>query len=209
MSGADKRIVIFISGSGSNMEALIRATQAPDFPADVVAVFSDKAGAGGLAKAHAHGIGTHVFERRQYGSKQAHEQAILAALDALQPDFICLAGYMRLISGDFVARYPGRILNIHPSLLPLFPGLHTYDRAIAAGMKIAGCTVHLVTEGMDEGPILAQAAVPVLDGDNAETLARRVLTVEHVLYPATLRRLCAGAAMESPTDAGGSLVSLG
>lgn len=209
MSGANKRIVIFISGSGSNMEALIRATQAPDFPADVVAVFSDKAGAGGLAKAQAHGIETHVFERRQYGSKQAHEQAILAALGALAPDFICLAGYMRLISGDFVARYPGRILNIHPSLLPLFPGLHTYDRAIAAGMKIAGCTVHLVTEGMDEGPILAQAAVPVLDGDNAETLARRVLTVEHVLYPATLRRLCSGAAMANPTDAGGSLVSLG
>ncbi|WP_375730758.1 phosphoribosylglycinamide formyltransferase [Brucella ceti] len=186
------RVVIFISGGGSNMEALIRAAQAPGFPAEIVAVFSDKAGAGGLAKAEAAGIATQVFKRKDFASKEAHEDAILAALDVLKPDIICLAGYMRLLSGRFIAPYEGRILNIHPSLLPLFPGLHTHQRALDAGMKLAGCTVHLVTEGMDEGPILAQAAVPVLDGDTAETLAARVLKAEHRLYPLALQKFAAG-----------------
>lgn len=183
-----KRVVIFISGGGSNMEALIRAAEAPGFPAEVVAVFSDKAEAGGLAKAQAAGIATQVFKRKDYASKDEHEDAILEALAALQPDIICLAGYMRLLSGRFIAPYQGRILNIHPSLLPLFPGLHTHQRALDAGMKVAGCTVHLVTEGMDEGPILAQAAVPVLAGDNAEVLAARVLKAEHRLYALALRK---------------------
>ncbi|ABX61795.1 phosphoribosylglycinamide formyltransferase [Brucella suis 63/252] len=186
------RVVIFISGDGSNMEALIRAAQAPGFPAEIVAVFSDKAEAGGLAKAEAAGIATQVFKRKDFASKEAHEDAILAALDVLKPDIICLAGYMRLLSGRFIAPYEGRILNIHPSLLPLFPGLHTHQRALDAGMKLAGCTVHLVTEGMDEGPILAQAAVPVLDGDTAETLAARVLKAEHRLYPLALQKFAAG-----------------
>ncbi|UWF67181.1 MULTISPECIES: phosphoribosylglycinamide formyltransferase [unclassified Brucella] len=186
------RVVIFISGGGSNMEALIRAAQAPGFPAEIVAVFSDKAEAGGLAKAEAAGIATQVFKRKDFVSKEAHEDAILAALDVLKPDIICLAGYMRLLSGRFIAPYEGRILNIHPSLLPLFPGLHTHQRALDAGMKLAGCTVHLVTEGMDEGPILAQAAVPVLDGDTAETLAARVLKAEHRLYPLALQQFAAG-----------------
>lgn len=186
------RVVIFISGDGSNMEALIRAAQAPGFPAEIVAVFSDKAEAGGLAKAEAAGIATQVFKRKDFVSKEAHEDAILAALDVLKPDIICLAGYMRLLSGRFIAPYEGRILNIHPSLLPLFPGLHTHQRALDAGMKLAGCTVHLVTEGMDEGPILAQAAVPVLDGDTAETLAARVLKAEHRLYPLALQKFAAG-----------------
>nr|4DS3_A Chain A, Phosphoribosylglycinamide formyltransferase [Brucella melitensis bv. 1 str. 16M] len=186
------RVVIFISGGGSNMEALIRAAQAPGFPAEIVAVFSDKAEAGGLAKAEAAGIATQVFKRKDFASKEAHEDAILAALDVLKPDIICLAGYMRLLSGRFIAPYEGRILNIHPSLLPLFPGLHTHQRALDAGMKLAGCTVHLVTEGMDEGPILAQAAVPVLDGDTAETLAARVLKAEHRLYPLALQKFAAG-----------------
>jgi len=184
-----KRVVIFISGGGSNMEALIRAAEAPGFPAEVVAVFSDKSEAGGLAKAQAAGIATQVFKRKDYTSKDEHEDAILEALAALQPDIICLAGYMRLLSGRFIAPYQGRILNIHPSLLPLFPGLHTHQRALDAGMKVAGCTVHLVTEGMDEGPILAQAAVPVLAGDNAEVLAARVLKAEHRLYALALRKL--------------------
>ena len=184
-----KRVVIFISGGGSNMEALIRAAEAADFPAEIVAVFSDKAEAGGLAKAQGAGIATQVFKRKDYASKDAHEDAILEALAALKPDIICLAGYMRLLSGRFIAPYQGRILNIHPSLLPLFPGLHTHQRALDAGMKIAGCTVHLVTEGMDEGPILAQAAVPVLAGDNAEVLAARVLKAEHRLYALALRKL--------------------
>ncbi|MCB4918322.1 phosphoribosylglycinamide formyltransferase [Brucella intermedia] len=204
-----KRVVIFISGGGSNMEALIRATQAADFPAEIVAVFSDKAEAGGLARAQSAGVATQVFKRKDYASKDEHEDAILEALAALQPDIICLAGYMRLLSGRFIAPYEGRILNIHPSLLPLFPGLHTHQRALDAGMKVAGCTVHLVTEGMDEGPILAQAAVPVRAGDDAETLAARVLKAEHQLYAAALRKFAAGEAGDlTEIQADGVIVSV-
>lgn len=187
-----KRVVIFISGGGSNMEALIRAAQTPDFPAEIVSVFSDKPDAGGLAKAQAAGIATQVFTRKDYASKDAHEDAILEALAALNPDIICLAGYMRLLSGKFIAPYEGRILNIHPSLLPLFPGLHTHQRALDAGMKLAGCTVHLVTEGMDEGPILAQAAVPIVDGDTEDSLAARVLKAEHKIYALALTKFATG-----------------
>jgi phosphoribosylglycinamide formyltransferase-1 len=186
---ARKRVVVFISGSGSNMMALAQACQAPDFPAEIACVISDKATAGGLAKAQSLGIPTLVFERKTYASKDEHEASILAALSEIAPDIICLAGYMRLISGDFIAPYQGRIINIHPSLLPLFPGLHTHERAIESGMKITGCTVHFVTEGMDEGPVIGQAAVPVLAGDDADTLAARVLAVEHQLYPLALRLL--------------------
>ncbi|MBB5701380.1 phosphoribosylglycinamide formyltransferase-1 [Ochrobactrum daejeonense] len=201
-----KRVVIFISGGGSNMEALIRAAQTPGYPAEVVAVFSDKEDAGGLAKAQGSGIPTQVFKRKDYASKDEHEDAILAALAALDPDILCLAGYMRLLSGRFIAPYEGRILNIHPSLLPLFPGLHTHQRALDVGMKLAGCTVHLVTEGMDEGPILAQAAVPVLAGDDAETLAARVLKAEHRLYALALRNF-AGEQTEAPEPADSMVVS--
>ncbi|MCJ8148270.1 phosphoribosylglycinamide formyltransferase [Shinella sedimenti] len=189
---ARKRVVAFISGGGSNMLALAKAAEAADFPAEIVAVFSDKADAGGLAKAEALGIATHTFLRRDYADKEAHEAAILAALEALAPDLICLAGYMRLLSGTFINRYEGRILNIHPSLLPLFPGLNTHQRAIDAGMRLAGCTVHFVTEGMDEGPVIVQAAVPVLPADTADTLAARVLTVEHRSYPLALRLVAEG-----------------
>ncbi|PXA88019.1 phosphoribosylglycinamide formyltransferase [Caulobacter sp. D4A] len=184
-----KRVAVFISGGGSNMLALAEACAAPDFPAEIVAVFCDKPAAGGIAKAQARGIKTFVFERKGFAGKPEHEAAILAALDEVGPDILCLAGYMRLFSAEFISRYEGRILNIHPALLPLFPGLHTHERAIEAGVKIAGCTVHFVTEGMDEGPILAQGAVPVLADDTAETLAARVLTVEHKLYPLALRLL--------------------
>ena len=187
-----KRVVCFISGSGSNMLALAKAAAEPDYPADIVAVFSDKADAGGLAKAEALGIPTRSFARRDFASKEAHEAAILDALATFRPDILCLAGYMRLLSADFIKRHEGRILNIHPSLLPLFPGLHTHQRAIDAGMKIAGCTVHFVTEGMDEGPIVAQAAVPIVHDDTADTLAARLLTVEHRLYPAALRLVAGG-----------------
>ena len=192
MSSVKKRVVVFISGGGSNMVSLADACAEPGFPAEIVAVISDKPTAGGLAKAEARGIKTHVFERKAYAGKVEHEAAILAALAEIQPDIICLAGYMRLISGDFIRPYEGRILNIHPSLLPLFPGLHTHQRAIDAGMKIAGCSVHFVTEGMDEGPIVAQAAVPVVAGDTADTLAGRVLTVEHKLYPLALKLFAEG-----------------
>lgn len=196
-----KRVVIFISGGGSNMETLIRAASAPDYPAEIVAVFSDKSDAGGLLKAKAAGIATRVFARKDFASKDAHEDAILEALGELNPDILCLAGYMRLLSGRFIAPYAGRILNIHPSLLPLFAGLHTHQRALDAGMKLAGCTVHLVTEGMDEGPILAQAAVPVCEGDTAETLAARVLKAEHKLYPLALRRFADGEKTPLAPDA--------
>ena len=192
MTSPRKRTVVFISGGGSNMMALVQAAKAEDYPAEIVGVISDKADAGGLAKAAAEGIPTFAFVRKDYASKDAHEAAILAALDELSPDIICLSGYMRLLSGAFIQRHEGRIINIHPSLLPLFPGLHTHQRAIDAGMRIAGCTVHFVTEGMDEGPAIGQAAVPVLAGDTADTLAGRVLTVEHQLHPQALRLFAEG-----------------
>jgi phosphoribosylglycinamide formyltransferase 1 len=206
MSLAKKRVVIFISGSGSNMVALAKAAQAPDFPAEVVAVISDKADAGGLAKAEALGVATHVFMRKDYDSKAAHEAAILARLAEIKPDLICLAGYMRLLSAEFIRPYDGRILNIHPSLLPLFPGLHTHQRAIDAGMKLAGCTVHVVTEGMDEGPVIAQGAVPILAGDSADDLAQRVLAVEHQIYARALAKI-AGGPIEA-TDSKNILISV-
>lgn len=187
-----KRVVVFISGGGSNMVALAKACQQPDYPAEIICIISDKPSAGGLEKAKALGIPTQVFERKSFASKAEHEAAILAALEALSPDIICLAGYMRIISGDFIKPFEGRILNIHPSILPLFPGLHTHERALEAGVKVAGCTVHFVTEGMDEGPIIGQAVVPILNGDTADTLAARVLTVEHQLYPAALRLFAEG-----------------
>ncbi len=192
VSTGKKRVVVFISGGGSNMLALAKAAAEPGFPAEIVAVIADKADAGGLVKAAALGIATRSFLRKDFDSKDAHEAAILAELDRLSPDIICLAGYMRLLSATFIQRHQGRILNIHPSLLPLFPGLHTHQRAIDAGMKVAGCTVHFVTEGMDEGPILAQAVVPVLPGDTSESLAARVLTVEHRTYPMALRLMAEG-----------------
>jgi len=192
MSTPRKRVVVFISGGGSNMLALVAAAKAADFPAEIVGVISDKADAGGLAKAAAEGIPAFAFVRKDYAGKEAHEAAIFEALDTLSPDILCLAGYMRLLSATFIQRYEGRMINIHPSLLPLFPGLHTHQRAIDAGMRIAGCTVHFVTEGMDEGPVIGQAAVPVLSGDTADTLAGRVLTVEHQLYPQALRLFAEG-----------------
>ncbi|WP_117194146.1 phosphoribosylglycinamide formyltransferase [Rhizobium terrae] len=187
-----KRVAVFISGGGSNMLSLADACAAPDFPAEIVAVFSDKPSAGGIARAEARGIRTVVLERKAFAGKPEHEAAILAALDEVKPDILCLAGYMRLFSSEFISRYEGRILNIHPALLPLFPGLHTHQRALDAGVRIAGCTVHFVTEGMDEGPIVAQAAVPVLSDDTAEALAARILTVEHQLYPLALKLLAEG-----------------
>lgn len=201
-----KKAVIFISGSGSNMVALLEAATDPSYPVEFLAVISDKKSAGGIAKAEARGVKTAVFERKDYASKAEHEAAILDFLAGLKPDLLCLAGYMLLLSAEFIAAWRDRILNIHPSLLPLFPGLHTHQRAIDAGMKVAGCSVHYVTEGMDEGPVIAQAVVPVLEGDTAETLAARVLTVEHKLYPAALRK-AAGDIVG--TDETGRLISLG
>lgn len=218
MNSARKRVAVLISGGGSNMLALADACAQTDFPAEIVGVISDKKSAGGLSKAEARGIATFAFERKDFASKVEHEAAVLSALDDLQPDVVCLAGYMRLLSADFIRPYAGRILNIHPSLLPLFPGLHTHQRALDAGVRVAGCTVHFVTEGMDEGPVVAQAVVPVLPGDTSETLAARVLTVEHQTYPLALKlvaegrvRMAANGSVErdsSPTDPRAQLISI-
>jgi phosphoribosylglycinamide formyltransferase 1 len=212
MSETRKRAVIFISGTGSNMMSLVAAASAADYPAEIVGVISDRAEAAGLEKAKSAGIPAYAFARSDYKTKEAHEAAIMARLDKLQPDIICLAGYMRLLTAGFIKRYKGRIINIHPSLLPLFPGLRTHQRALDAGMKIVGCTVHFVTEGMDEGPVIGQASVPVLVDDTAESLAARVLTVEHQLYPLALKLICDGKVrMEkgvtvTTIEAGGTLV---
>lgn len=208
VAGSRKRVVVFISGSGSNMVALAETARAVDYPVEIVAVISDKADAGGLAKAAAMGIATYAFQRRDFETKAAHESAILAKLAEISPDIICLAGYMRLLSAEFIRPYEGRILNIHPSLLPLFPGLHTHQRAIDAGMKVAGCTVHLVTEGMDEGPVLAQAVVPVLASDTADTLAARVLKQEHRIYRQVLAGFAKGT-LPGGTDEAQSVLSVG
>ena len=182
-----KRIVILISGSGSNMVSLINATLEKDFPAEVVGVISDNQNAGGIEKAKSFNIPVEVVERKNFADKDSFEIDLLSKINNFEPDIICLAGFMRLISSRLISPYEGRILNIHPALLPLFKGLHTHQRALDAGMKISGCTVHLVTEGMDEGHILGQAAVPILRDDTAETLAKRVLKVEHQLFPAVLK----------------------
>lgn len=176
------------------MVALADAAAEPGYPAEIVAVLSDKAEAAGLKTARERGISAVAVDRRGYDSKATHEAAMFEALDSAKPDIICLAGYMRLLSADFVRRYHGRMINIHPSLLPLFPGLDTHERALAAGVRIHGCSVHFVTEGVDDGPLIAQAAVPVDPADTAASLSARVLAAEHRLYPEALRLLAGGKA---------------
>ena len=202
-----RRVGILISGRGSNMTALLRAAAAPAFPADIALVLSNRPDAPGLDTARAAGVPAAGIDHRPFGrDRAAHEAALAEALDAAGVEIVCLAGYMRLLTPWLVGRYAGRMLNIHPSLLPAFPGLHTHARAIAAGARLHGCTVHLVTEAMDEGPILAQAAVPVLPGDTEETLAARVLAAEHRIYPAALAALAAGRDGVAP-DAGACLLN--
>ena len=187
-----KRVAILISGGGSNMVRLV-ASMTGDHPARPVIVGSNDPQAGGLAKAAAMGIPTFAIDHRAYkGDRPAFEAALLEPLLAAQPDILCLAGFMRILTSDFVQRFRDRMLNIHPSLLPKYPGLHTHQRALDAGDSVAGATVHLVTPELDAGPILGQAHVPVLPGDTADSLAARVLTQEHQLYPAVLRRFAAG-----------------
>lgn len=178
------RVAILISGRGSNMEALVKAAQAPDFPAEVALVLSNKPEAAGLEIARGLGVEALAVDAKPYGKdREAHERAIDAELGRHNIQLVCLAGYMRLLTPWLVRRWEGRMLNIHPSLLPKFPGLDTHARALAAGEAEHGCTVHLVTEGMDEGPVLGQALVPVLQGDDESALAARVLAQEHLLYP--------------------------
>ncbi|WP_159013350.1 phosphoribosylglycinamide formyltransferase [Acidisoma sp. S159] len=190
MSVSRRRVGILISGRGSNMMALVAAAAAPDFPAEIALVLSNNPEAEGLASAAARGVATEAIDHRTFGRDRAsHEAAMDAALVAHGVELICLAGYMRLLTPWLVARWAGRMINIHPSLLPAFTGLHTHARAIEAGVTLHGCTVHLVTEALDAGPILAQAAVPVIPGDTETALAARVLRQEHALYPQALRDL--------------------
>lgn len=187
-----KRVAILISGGGSNMLALVRAMQG-DFPARPVLVFSNRTGAAGLAKAEALAVPTATVDHRTFGPDRAGFEAELARhLDAVAPDIIATAGFMRILTPAFVARYAGSILNIHPSLLPKYPGLHAHARALAAGDSEAGCSVHEVTAALDAGPVLGQARVPIHPDDTEESLAARVLVQEHLLYPAVLRRFASG-----------------
>jgi len=187
------RVAVLISGAGSNMAALIDAGQRPDSPFEVVLVLSNKLDAGGLAVAAGKGVATFVANQRAFGTdREAHERALDAALDAHEVEVVALAGYMRLLTPWLVKRWEGRMLNIHPSLLPKYPGLDTHARAIAAGDAEAGCSVHLVAEGVDDGPLLGQARVPILPDDTPASLAQRVLAAEHQLYPQVLADLCRG-----------------
>lgn len=184
-----KRIVILISGRGSNMQAIIERCAAEGWPARVVAVIANRPDAGGLAiaHAHAHGLATAVVDHQAYASRQAFDAALAAAIDVHAPDLVVLAGFMRVLGPEFVRRYEGRLLNVHPSLLPAFPGLHTHRRALEAGCKVAGATVHFVTPELDHGPIVAQAVVPVLPGDSVQMLAERVQAREYFMYPLAVR----------------------
>jgi phosphoribosylglycinamide formyltransferase-1 len=178
-----KNVVILISGRGSNMLALLDA----GLPARIAAVIADRPQAGGLASAAAKGVATAVVDFRQHAKRADFDAALAAEIDRHAPDLVVLAGFMRVLGEDFVRRYEGRLLNIHPSLLPLFPGLHTHRRALDAGVRIHGCTVHFVTAALDSGPIVIQAAVPVLDHDTEDALAARVLAQEHRIYPQAVR----------------------
>jgi phosphoribosylglycinamide formyltransferase-1 len=187
-----KNIVILISGRGSNMEAIVRAAQAERWPARIAAVISNRADAGGLAFAASHGIATAVVSNKEYTSREAFDAALQTVIDTFSPDLVVLAGFMRILTPGFVDHYAGRMLNIHPSLLPLFPGLHTHAQALAAGVAEHGATVHFVTAELDHGPSVAQARVPVLPGDTPDTLSARVLVQEHLLYPQAVRSFVEG-----------------
>lgn len=188
-----KNIVILISGGGSNMAAIVRASQqqnwAKQYNARVAAVVSNKADAKGLVFARDNGIATEVLDHKQFDSREAFDAELMQVIDRHAPDLVLLAGFMRILTPGFVAHYEGRLINIHPSLLPAFTGLHTHQRAIDAGCKFAGCTVHRVTAELDVGPILEQAVVPVLPGDTADLVAARVLVQEHAIYPRAVLNL--------------------
>ena len=197
-----KRTAILISGRGSNMRALIEAAQASDYPAEIALVISNRPGAGGLDLARAASIEAQTVDHKAFAGREPFEQALDAALRQARIDLVCLAGFMRLLTPWFVERWRDRVINIHPSLLPAFPGTDTHRRALQAGVKLAGCTAHYVHAGTDDGPIIAQAAVPVLQGDTEDTLAARILQAEHKLYPLALRLVASG---ETPRPGEGAL----
>lgn len=192
MRGARRRTAILISGRGSNMQALIEAARAPDYPAEIALVLSNRPEAAGLALARAAGVAVAAIDHKIHAGREEFERSMQALLEIHRIELICMAGFMRLVTPWFISNWQGRMINIHPALLPSFRGLDTHARALAEGVKIHGCTVHFVVPAMDEGPIIAQAAVPVLDRDTAESLARRVLVQEHRLYPAALARVASG-----------------
>lgn len=207
-----KTVVILISGRGSNLEALLEAK----LPVRVAAVISNKSDAGGLDVARRHGVETAVVDHRDYQGREAFDAALAARIDGYAPDLVVLAGFMRILTPGFVDHYAGRLINIHPSLLPAFTGLDTHGRAVTEGVKLHGCTVHFVTNELDKGPIVAQAAVPVLADDTAETLAGRVLVQEHALYPLAVRWFAEGkleltpdgkVRFTGPTDTDCALIS--
>lgn len=186
------RCVVLISGRGTNLSAILKAAAAPDYPADIVAVISNKADATGLQLAQEANVATEVVPSMGVTDRDMYDQALLAAIDSHAPDLVILAGFMRILTPDFVSHYAGRMINIHPSLLPSFTGMHTHQRAIDAGVHVHGCTVHFVTAELDHGPMIAQAAVPVYADDDAVKLAARVLQEEHRIYPAAVRWFAEG-----------------
>ena len=182
-----KNIVILISGRGSNMEALIAARDAGKLPVNIAAVISNRPDALGLETAAKAGIVTHYVDHKGFAGRAAFDAALAECIDCFKPDLVVLAGFMRILTDAFVNHYSGRLMNIHPSLLPSFPGLHTHQRALEEGVRIHGCTVHFVTPTLDHGPVIIQAAVPVLDGDDEAALAARILVQEHTIYPQAVR----------------------
>jgi phosphoribosylglycinamide formyltransferase 1 len=185
-----RRLAILLSGRGSNFEAIARAVERGEIrDAAIVAVVSDVPSAPGLALARARGLPAFAVDRARFSSRRVYEGAVLSILDAARPELLCLAGYMRILSSEFLSRYPGRILNIHPSLLPKYPGLNAQQRALEAGDTVAGCTVHRVEEGVDSGPVLLQRQVPIEPGDTVESLSRRILEEEHRAYPEAIARV--------------------
>ena len=191
---AKTKIAVLISGRGSNMQALLDAAKDEDFPAEIVLVASNRPDAAGLAVAEAAGIATEVIDHHDYEGREAFEEALDSTLKMYGPRIVCLAGFMRILTPWFTERWRDLLINIHPSLLPAFKGLHTHERALEAGVRIHGCTVHYVRPEMDDGPIIGQAAVPVLPGDTPDTLAARVLEAEHKLYPQCVALACSGKA---------------
>ena len=210
-----KSIVILISGRGSNMESLLTAVADGSLPVRIAAVLANRPDAKGLATAAAAGVATRVVDHTLFASREAFDAALAAAIDGFAPDLVVLAGFMRILSDGFVGHFAGRLINIHPSLLPSFPGLHTHQRALDEGVRVHGCTVHFVTPALDHGPIIVQAAVPVVDGDDATCLAARVLAQEHRIYPLAVRwfaeerlRLGDGKVVcAAPQDRDGALIS--
>jgi phosphoribosylglycinamide formyltransferase-1 len=189
---ARKRTAVLISGRGSNLSALLQAAMTPDYPAEITLTISNRADAKGLQSAEKLNVPTRVIAEGDFPSREEHDAAIDAALREAKADIVCLAGYMRLLTPTFVKKWQGKMINIHPALLPSFKGLNTHDRALAAGVRVHGCTVHFVTATMDEGPIIMQAAVPVVLGDTENSLADRVLKAEHMIYPRALSLLARG-----------------